>query len=155
MTYEEWLRLVPTEFADDALWRIEAYRLSLFLGELAWHDVTKLLQDRRTIGLADQLLRAAGSIGANIAEGYSRRSGKDQARFYEYALGSARETRTWYFQARFVLSEAVTNHRIHFSTSIIRLLLTTIPIERTHKVAEGSAPYESFIMQLGADIPLS
>ncbi|MFN8404533.1 MAG: four helix bundle protein [Anaerolineales bacterium] len=36
---------------------------------------------------------AVGSVGANISEGYSRSSGKDRARFYEYALGPARESR--------------------------------------------------------------
>ena len=55
------------------------------------------MQDRRTIGLADQLYRSLGSIGANLAEGYSRGTGKDRAHFYEYALGSARESRDWYY----------------------------------------------------------
>jgi four helix bundle protein len=72
---------------------MKLYRLALFLGDLAWHDVTKLVSDRRTVSLADQLFRAIGSIGANIAEGYSRQSGKDRTRFYEYALGSTRESR--------------------------------------------------------------
>lgn len=39
---------------------------------------------------ADQLHRAAGSIGRNLAEG-SARTGADQLRFYRYADGSARE----------------------------------------------------------------
>jgi len=51
------------------------------------------------------LYRAVGSIKANIAEGYSHRSGKDQARFYEYSLGSARESRGWYYDARHILGE--------------------------------------------------
>ncbi len=47
---------------------------------------------------ADSLWKmTVGSIRANIAEGYSRGTGKDRARFYEYALGSARESRDWYF----------------------------------------------------------
>ncbi len=85
--YEEWLATVPTEFTGDPLWRMEAYRLALFAADLAWHDVCKLAQDKRTIEVADQLFRAVGSVHANISEGYSRQSGKDQARFYEYALG--------------------------------------------------------------------
>jgi hypothetical protein len=28
---------------------------------LGWHDVTKLMQDKRTLNLSDQLYRAAGS----------------------------------------------------------------------------------------------
>src|SRR4051812_32838715 len=96
MSYKQWEAVVPTSITDDALWRVSVYRYSLFLGDTAWLDVTRLMQDRRTIGLADQLYRAVGSIGANIAEGYSRGTGKDRARFYEYSLGSARESRDWY-----------------------------------------------------------
>jgi four helix bundle protein len=39
---------------------------------------------------ADQVVRAATSITHNVAEG-SRRSGKDQKRFYRMAAGSAQE----------------------------------------------------------------
>lgn len=93
MNYEEWLASIPKELSDDSLWRMKVYRLAVFVGDLAWRDVSRLVQDKRTIGLADQLYRAIGSISANIAEGYGRQSGKDQARFYEYALGSTRNTR--------------------------------------------------------------
>ena len=120
---------------------MEVYRLAVLVGDLAWHDVSKLVQDMRTVGLGDQLYRAVGSIGANIAEGYSRRSGKDQARFYEYALGSAREARGWYYQGRYVLPEAVALHRIQSLTRIIRLLLTIIPAERGYKLVEEQASY--------------
>jgi hypothetical protein len=68
---------------------MEAYRLGMFLADIGWCDITKLLSDRRTISLSDQLYRSLGSISANLAESYSRSSRKDRARFYEYALGSA------------------------------------------------------------------
>ena len=142
MTYEEWLTSVPAEFTQDPLWRMEVYRLAVFAGDLAWRDVSRLAKDRRTVSLANQLFRAVGSTGANIAEGYSRRSGKDQARMYEYALGSAREARGWYRQGRHVLSEAVTTHRTKLLTQIIRLLLTIIPAERGHKLREEPTPYD-------------
>ena len=87
MKYDEWLASVPVEITGDAVWQMKVYRLAVFTGDLAWQDVSKLTLDKRVVGLADQLYRAVGSIGANIAEGYSRQSGKDQARFYEYALG--------------------------------------------------------------------
>ena len=111
MTYEEWLATVPSELTNDPLWRMEVYRLAVFAADLAWHDVSKLAQDRRTLSLADQLYKAVGSIGANIAEGYSHRFGKDQARFYEYSLGSTREGRIWYYQAHHILAETVAKHR--------------------------------------------
>jgi four helix bundle protein len=65
----------------------------LFPSDLGWWDTARLVRERRTIGLYDQLYRALGSISANAAEGYSRGTGKDRARFYEYALGSVRENR--------------------------------------------------------------
>ena len=103
MNYEEWVTSVPEEIKDDSLWKVEAYRLALFVADIGWHDVTKLMQDKRTIGLADQLYRAWGSISANVAEGYSRGTGKDRARFHEYALGSTRESRDWYYKSCHVL----------------------------------------------------
>jgi len=143
MTYEEWLATVPSELTNDPLWRMEVYRLAVFAADLAWHDVSKLAQDRRTLSLADQLYKAVGSIGANIAEGYSHRSGKDQARFYEYSLGSTREGRIWYYQARHILAETVATHRLKLLTKIARLLLTIIPAERGYKLAEDRAAYEA------------
>jgi len=143
MTYEEWLATVPAEFTADPLWRMEVYRLALFTANLAWHDVGKLVQDRGTIALADQLFRAIGSVHANISEGYSHQSGKDQARFYEYALGSAREARGWYYQGRFVLTEPVAMHRIKLLTKIARLLLTVIPSERGYKMREMQTSYHT------------
>jgi four helix bundle protein len=130
MTYEEWERQVPDVIKNDVLWKVEAYRLALFLSDLAWVDVTKLLEDRRTVSLSDQLYRAAGSISANISEGYSRSTGRDRARFYEYAFGSARETRDWYYNGRHVLAPNVVEHRLELSTTIIRLTLTMITQER-------------------------
>ncbi|MGC9349135.1 MAG: four helix bundle protein [Anaerolineae bacterium] len=97
MNYQEWEESVPDELKRDALWTVEAYRLALFASDLTWRDLQKLATERRTRSLADQLYRAVGSIGANLAEGYSRSTGHDRARFYEYALGSARESREWYY----------------------------------------------------------
>jgi four helix bundle protein len=111
--------------------------------DLAWRDVTKLAEDSRMTSLADQLYRAVGSIGANLAEGYSRRTGKDRTRFYEYALGSARESRHWYFVGRHILTEPVIQHRLELLTEIIRLLLSIIPQERTRNLAEEQATYQA------------
>ncbi len=154
MNYEEWMKSVPEEIKNDLLWKVEAFRLSLFACDIAWRDVTKLISDKRTIGLADQLYRSIGSISANIAEGYSRGTGKDRARFYEYSLGSARECRDWYYKGRHILGDSITNHRIRFLTNIIRLLLTMIPDQRSYKVSEPQEKYQSNIEEILKDIPL-
>ena len=45
-------------------------------------------------GLSNQIINAAVSIPSNVAEGNSRSSDKDKARFIEIALGSAFEFET-------------------------------------------------------------
>lgn len=143
MTFDEWCISVPSEIKGDPLWRMEVFQLALFMADLAWHDTSKLAQVKRTVSLADQLLRAVGSISANIAEGYSRNSGKDQARFYEYALGSARESRVWYYQSRHLLPEAVVDHRLKLLSQISRQLLKIIPAQRSRKISEVDVPYRA------------
>lgn len=141
MNYGEWEATVPDVIRADSLWKMTAYRLAVLLSDLSWHDVTRLIQDRRTLALADQLYRATGSIGANLAEGYSRGTGKDRARFYEYALGSARESRDWYYKGRHILGERIATHWLDLLTELIRLLLTMVPQQRTRLLREQGEPY--------------
>ncbi len=157
MTFESWKEGVPSEIRDDPLWSMRVYRLSLFASDISWRDAGTLRDEERTQSLADQLYRAVGSIGSNVAEGYSRGTGRDRARFYEYALGSARESRDWYFKGRFVLGEDVAQHRLSFMTEIIRLLLTIIPQQRGGEIREPGSRYETAdvdVDQLLNDVPL-
>jgi four helix bundle protein len=124
--YDEWERIVPVSLRKDRLWTNEAYRLSLYAAELGWTDITVLARDRRMRGLVDQLHRSVASVSANFAEGYSRSTGLDRARFYEYALGSARESRDWYFKTRHVLGQATVEARLELLTQVIRLLIVSI-----------------------------
>lgn len=135
MNFNEWVSSLPKDIKDDSLWKMEAYRLALFATEIGWHDVTELLKDKRTLGTADQLYRSLGSISANIAEGYSHHTGKARAQYYQYALGSARESRDWYYKAHHVLKEEVVNHRIALMTQVIKLLLVMVPQQRGKTLA--------------------
>jgi four helix bundle protein len=155
MDFESWQQAVPVAIAHDALWKMKVYRLALFAADIGWSDITKLMGDRRTLAVADQLFRALGSEGANIAEGYSRGSGKDRVRFYEYALGSTRESRDWYYTARHVLGDKVTSHRISLQSEIIRLLLTMIPEQRTISFRESELDYDTTIASLLTSVPMS
>ncbi len=155
MNYEDWVKRVPQDITEDVLWTVTAYRYALFLSDLCWFDVTKLMQDKRTLDLSDQLYRAAGSISANIAEGYSRSTGKDRARFYEYALGSARESRDWYYKARHVVGQSITQHRSGFLTEIIRLLITMVPQQRqSGTIREERAVYDADSDRFLNNVPL-
>ena len=51
MTFNEWMESVPDVIKGDPVWKVEAYRLALFAGDLAWVDVTKLVRDKRTISM--------------------------------------------------------------------------------------------------------
>ena len=142
MNYAEWEKCVPSVIRKDSLWTVEAYRLSLFLADISWKDAKKLVSDPCMRSLSDQLYRSVGSMSANIEEGYSKQSSKDRARFYEYALGSARESRGWYYKGRHVIGEEVAEHRMEFTTQIIRLLIKMVPDQRGYKIKEDRAEYE-------------
>lgn len=141
MNYTEWEERVPDIIRKDSLWTVEAYRLSLFLADISWKDAKKLSTDNCTRSLSDQLYRSVGSISANIEEGYSKQSAKDRARFYEYALGSARESRGWYYKGRHVLGDAVAEHGMDFTTQIIRLLIKMVPDQRGYSIKEEVPEY--------------
>jgi four helix bundle protein len=50
--------------------------------------------------IANQLLRSASSISANIAEGFGRRTGKEYTHYLIVARGSTTETLDWYLKCR-------------------------------------------------------
>lgn len=58
-------------------------------------QLTNLEGAARQFRLKDQLLGAAGSVIANIAEGYGRSGHPDFARFLDIASGSLREAEEW------------------------------------------------------------
>ncbi|MDZ7658275.1 four helix bundle protein [Fodinibius sp.] len=123
------------------VWNLKVYRAALYLSDLCWKD-TQMIKDQRYFSLADQLYRAVGSISANITEGYSRNSPKEKARFYEIALGSARESKGWYFKSRHILGGKTALHRIKLLTSVIKLLLRMINEKRSSaKISEKEVGY--------------
>ncbi len=141
MKYQDWLAEIPEEITNDAVWNLKVYRAALFLADLCWAD-TQIIIEKRFFSMADQLYRSAGSISANITEGYSRNSTKEKARFYEIALGSARECKGWYFKSRHILGKEKALGRIKLLTSIIKLLLSMINEKRSSdKISETEVDY--------------
>jgi four helix bundle protein len=134
MTFEEWAAHVGDDQQADPLWRMAAYRFALFGVEVAWPDVRALNRTFATRGVAAQLYEALGSVPAHIAEGYSRSSGPDRVRFFEYALGSTRESIVWYRAARPVVGSKTVEERVATLVRIRKLLLTAIPAERSRRV---------------------
>ena len=156
MKYAEWLVDVPSEITHDPIWKLEVYRLALFAGDIAWQDVQLLAKKPLMLSVADQLHRSIDSISANLTEGYSRSKGLDRARFMEISLGSARESRDWYYKARHVLSTEIVKHRMEVLTRIISMLTLMIPHQRKNAIREVQTEYNAqpSTFSLGSDIPM-
>jgi four helix bundle protein len=123
---------VPAVIREDPIWRLPAYRYSLYLADRIKADAPRLRQTE-TKKTVDQLLDAAYSISINIDEGYSRTTGPERAKFYEYANGSARETRQWLFKVRDSLGAELTAEYLELASRIIRILTAVIPRERARR----------------------
>src|SRR5688572_17752700 len=77
--------------AKAAFETLEIYQLSEKLADFIWDMVLGLDKFARdAVGL--QIVRAADSIGANIAEGFGRGTSLDQRRFLRNSRGSLNET---------------------------------------------------------------
>ena len=141
MNYQEWLAAVLPEITQDPLWNLEVYRLGLFIGDITWDDTEQLDKNSHTRGAADQIRRSLDSISANIAEGYSRSTGKDRARYFEYSLGEAREARDRYYKVRRALKQEVVIHRVKVLTHIVRILNAFVPSQRKRGIREEQGIY--------------
>ncbi|HWN99500.1 MAG TPA: four helix bundle protein [Blastocatellia bacterium] len=82
---------------------LKVYHLAERLADEIWDAVMELDQfARNTVG--GQIVRAADSIGANIAEGSGRGSFQDNRRFIRMARGSLKETQHFHGQESVVSS---------------------------------------------------
>lgn len=115
-----------------------------FLSLVAGEDAEKVSRMALRHSAVTQLVRCVDSISANISEGYSRFSGKDRARFYELALGSAREAREWYAKLQAPLGAHAVAQRAEMLNHIVRILNFAIPEERAgsseRRMSKGRKP---------------
>ena len=74
------------DFKELKVWA-KAHELTLMI-----YQLTREFPREEIYGLVSQLRRSVVSIGANIAEGYGRRTDGEMARFLQIARGSASET---------------------------------------------------------------
>ena len=128
----QWERSCPRILAADVIWKLDVYRTSLFLVHVVREDLRALGETAPARNIGEQLVRSAGSVSANIAEGYSRSSRVDRLRFFAYALGSARECVTWYESIRGTISNDGLDDRLLLLTRIRALLLGFIRSQRMH-----------------------
>jgi four helix bundle protein len=132
IAFAQWEKERPAELEGDPIWSLPAYRLSRFLGLEVRADFNRIR--KHSYRDADQLQRSVNSVGMNIAEGYGRLHGRERARFYEIALGSAREARDWYARFADLLPREQAIGKCKLLSRVIRILTVAIPQER-----EGSS----------------
>lgn len=71
---------------------------------LVVYKATKLFPDDEKFGLISQMRRSSISVSSNLAEGNSKYSGKEKARFTEMAYGSLME----------LLNQSIISHDLGF-----------------------------------------
>ena len=79
--------------------KLEVWQKAIDFGDLIYLETRRFPSDER-FGLTNQLRRAATSVSSNIAEGSSRSSKNEFARFTEIAAGSLFEVVSQSFLAR-------------------------------------------------------
>ena len=79
--------------------KLEVWQKAIDFADLVY-SLSKVFPDEEKFGLTSQMRRAAVSISSNIAEGSSRHSRDDYARFLEIATGSLFEVISQSFIAR-------------------------------------------------------
>lgn len=83
--------------------KLETWQEAIAFADLIYSITKKFPSDER-FGLTNQMRRAAVSVSSNLAEGSSRNSRIDFARFVEIATGSVFE----------VVSQSFVAHKQHF-----------------------------------------
>ena len=129
-SFDEWEGTVPEVIRMDPLWSSVAYRKALFLYDLVWADCEQLMRDPRGRAIVSQIVGSAGSISANIEEGYGRGFSKDRDHFLRISIGSIRETRGWYFRSHQLLSAEVLLHRMSLASEVLALLVNELAKHR-------------------------
>jgi four helix bundle protein len=134
-------------FKDLMVWQ-KAHQLFLQLAQ----DVESFPRTRAAVIITHQLLRAVGSISANIAEGFGRRSGAEYVHYLIVARGSTTENENWLIKCKELhyLSEQVWKEkRDKISSAGLRWLRSTAV-----SLDDGCCPLTLSLLSLLAILPL-
>jgi hypothetical protein len=128
LSYHDWLLTVDKMVTRWSMWRLEVYRLAMYIGELAFLDLNRIVAQEPAFEGDDFLLQAC-KIGAKIAFGHGPGFRTIQLEGFGEALASARAARQWYEHTAEWLGVERTRHRLKVLDIITNnlLLLTQIP----------------------------
>jgi len=119
-------------FTDLKVWRMAH---QLFLDALK--DAEKFPKSAAGKIVTNQLIRALGSVGANIAEGFNSRTTRQYVSYLDIARNSSSEAENWYYKIRDAkwLSEDMANQKIKICIEIHKMLqrMITNLEKRKHK----------------------
>jgi len=104
--------------------RLTVWQRAVELADFVYGLTRRFPPDER-FGLTSQMRRAAVSITSNIAEGCSRHTPVDQARFWEFATGSLFE----------VLSQGLIAHRQQLITNKEMETLRSMAVEQSRMLS--------------------
>jgi four helix bundle protein len=117
--------------------KLQVYQLSEQLSDNIWDVIVRWDSFARdTIG--KQIVRAADSIGANIAEGTGRGSFQDNRRYVKLARGSLNETKHWLRRA--YTRGLLTSEQVH---NLKPLVDNLAPRLNAYLKSIGNIPYDS------------
>lgn len=107
---------------------LKIWQRSMKLTEVLYSKFSKRKFDDHSF-LIQQVLKSSFSIPSNIAEGCSRSSNKDVARFLEIALGSAFELET-----QLLLLSKITNDNLNQELEEINEIQKMVSVFRKNKL---------------------
>lgn len=121
-----------------ALNTLRVYTLAEELADVIWDVVSSWPPFPRSV-LGGQLVRAADSVGANLAEGYGRASVVDHCRFVRTARGSLYEVRHFLRRAdkRRLISSELKVKLQQLLRSLLPALNAYLRSLRTHEVGSS------------------
>ena len=111
---------------DDPLTRYPFYVKALEFYDRVMEDTERPIQDERWRVIVRQVTRSAGSISANIEEGYGRGTSQEFAHRLKLARGEAWESRGWYRRSKKFLPADLIATRRQEAGEIIALLTANI-----------------------------
>jgi four helix bundle protein len=133
--------------AYEALEELEVFQIAEKVGDRYW-EIVEAWNAHAKATVGRQLVRAADSIGANIAESYGRFHFGERIQFLYYARGSIYETKFWTRRARTrsLVSKETADNALHVLDNLALKLNTLIRYTKskksTAKLAEPPAPYK-------------
>lgn len=128
--FDAWQQTVHTRVKTEPLWQSLPYRKALYFYECVWQDCESFQRDIRGKAIASQLVRSAGSISANLEEGHGRGYGRQRDWFWKVSIGSARESKGWYWRSHQLLSPDVLESRLALIDEVIALLVSELQRQR-------------------------